>query len=136
MVEQMPEPLTIQSVDHEEVYFSFAAQMRRERVATKRDDPRTRYLGAFSGPLLVGVVGWLQLSATHARLKSDFVRPAYRGRGIYRALWEARLEAVARSGPPRVMTAFCTPLSLPTYLLAGFAVESERAGIAFVKKTL
>lgn len=126
-------PFTVQTLDHYEVYGRFASALKRERVAIQREDGKTRYLGAFEGNRLVGVVGWTDMGNGHIRLKTDFVRPEFRRKGIYQMLWAGRMERV-EALCPRVLTAFCTSMSLPTYLKAGFERESERNGIAFVRK--
>lgn len=126
-------PITIQPLDHYEVYGRFASALRRERVAIQREESKARYLGAFEGNRLVGVVGWTDMGNGHIRLKTDFVRPEFRRKGIYQMLWAGRMERV-EALRPRVSTAFCTPMSLPTFLKAGFEKESERNGIAFVRK--
>lgn len=68
-----------------------------------------------------------------ARLKADYVLPDYRSKGIGRALIAARLEELERHGIKQA-TAFCTPMSLPLYLAAGFEELSRTArGIVFCR---
>jgi GNAT superfamily N-acetyltransferase len=68
------------------------------------------------------------------RFKSDYIAPEYRGKGIYRSLFEKRLRGA--SCKAQRATAFCTPLSLPTYLKFGFQVKSWKGDIAFVERML
>ncbi len=72
--------------------------------------------------------------AGRARFKADYVLPDYRGKGIGRALIAARLAEMKKLGVSQA-TAFCTPLSLPLYLAAGFKeVSRNPRGIAFCKR--
>lgn len=69
-----------------------------------------------------------------ARLKSDYVLPDYRGKGIGSALIAARLELAAKRGATEA-SAFCTPASLPLYQAAGFKENSRNSrGIAFCRR--
>lgn len=66
-----------------------------------------------------------------ARYKSDFVLPAFRGQGAYRELFKVRDEQISAE----VITAFCTPLSLPMYLKNEFkAISINKNNITFVKR--
>lgn len=107
-----------------------ARQMKRERVAFNVKD-KAQYLGAFDGPILVGVVGWQFVGST-LRYKVEFVIPERRKTGIYRELWSRREEATKEFKGRR--TAFCTSMSLPEFLKRGFSVVRKCAnGITFVE---
>jgi len=69
-----------------------------------------------------------------ARYKSDYVFPANRGKNIYQALFSARDE-YCRARRIKRTTAFCTPMSLGTYLRRGFKGDKKnKNGIVFVKR--
>jgi GNAT superfamily N-acetyltransferase len=69
-----------------------------------------------------------------ARLKADYVLPNYRCRGIGRALIAERLQMAADQGAT-VQTAFCTKMSLPLYLAAGFQeIRRNAHDIAFCRR--
>lgn len=59
----------------------------------------------------------------------DFVLPVYRGKGIYRMLFEKRVNWA--SGYPA--KAACTKMSIGTYLLHGFVVTRETKNYSFVE---
>lgn len=109
--------------------------MRKEHVDFT-DNGNTSYLGAFVEDKIVGVVGWQMVGKRNLRYKTAFVLPQYRGKGIYKALFEAReqhCEAIFKEK----ITAFCTPLSLPMYLKSGFEVVREnKNGVKFVCKNV
>ena len=128
-------------IEHKEVYRKFAAELRSSRVAIKKDDTKTRYLGYYiknnsDKHHLVGVVGYQFINDKHIRLKTDFVRLQYRGKKIYSSLWESRINLILLL-KPEVLTAYCTEMSLPKYLKSGFKVQSVgKNGITYVKLKL
>ena len=54
-----------------------------------------------------------------ARFKSDFVLKEWRSQGIYQQLFRYRLRYTLRQNV-QLITAFCTPMSVKTYLRHGF----------------
>lgn len=123
-------------LEHSVVYETFAKEFRSSRVAIKKDDDKTEYLGCYIDGKLVGVAGWLHMSDKHIRLKSAYVRPEYRGRKVYSNLWETRINRILLY-KPEVLTAYCTEMSLPKFLKSGFEVHSVgRNGITYVKQKL
>lgn len=120
-------------LEHREVYKKFAKELRSSRVAIKKDDTKTEYLGYYLNDNLVGVVGYQKINDKHIRLKTDFVRLQYRGRKIYSDLWESRINRILLY-KPEVLSAYCTEMSLPKYLKSGFEVQSVgKNGITYVK---
>ena len=103
---------------------------KKERVALSETKSEVNYLVYEIDGEVIGFVGYS--IGKLVRLKSDFVHPAHRGKGIYRALFEARLERLSKY---RFLDAFCTPLSLNTYLAYGFkSVRVSPMGITYVTK--
>jgi hypothetical protein len=123
-------------VEHSEVYKKFATELRSSRVAIKKTEDKTKYFGCYIENNLVGVVGYQHINKDHIRLKTDFVRLQFRGRKIYSSLWEFRISLIL-SLKPKVLSAYCTEMSLPKYLKSGFIKQSiNKNGIAYVKKQL
>lgn len=102
--------------------------MRKEHLDIK-PDTGCRYYGAFNNGELLGFVGMVNKGSTY-RFKTDYIFDHYRGLGIYRKLFEFRYN-VARINGAKKITAFCTPLSLSTYLKYGFTYK-EKKEITFV----
>jgi hypothetical protein len=120
-------------LEHKDVYKKFAKELRSSRVAIKKEDTKTEYLGYYLNDNLVGVVGYQKINDKHIRLKTDFVRLQYRGRKIYSDLWESRINRILLYKPD-VLSAYCTEMSLPKYLKSGFEVQSVgKNGITYVK---
>jgi hypothetical protein len=123
-------------LEHKDVYKKFAKELRSSRVAIKKEDTKTEYLGYYLNDNLVGVVGYQKINDKHIRLKTDFVRLQYRGRKIYSDLWESRINRILLCKPD-VLSAYCTEMSLPKYLKSGFEVQSVgKNGITYVKLKL
>jgi len=123
-------------IGHDFVYARFAAELRKERVAIQKKDDKTRYLAYMNGIHPVAIVGYMDMGNGHVRLKTDYVRRAFRGQGLYSELFMSRLFIIFRALKPSVLTAYCTPMSLPKYLSEGFVAMSERNGITYVKKQI
>lgn len=122
--------ITYREVFWDEVLNCLSKFMRRERVAFNSNDDAS-YIAAFSGNIMVGVVGWQFVGET-LRYKAAFVMPEFRNHGIYAELWKRREKATADFKGK--ISAFCTPLSLPYFIKNGFAVVSKRKnGITFVQ---
>ena len=121
-------------IEHEEVYVRFANALRKERVAIKKYDIKTHYLCIMEGIQVIGIVGWQELGTNHIRLKTDYIKKDYRGKSCYSLLWTARMKAIFEMYSPAVMSAYCTPMSLPKYKKEGFIVTRESDnGIAYTK---
>lgn len=113
-----------------------AGAIKKEGV-TLANPPGAIWLGAWDGAQLVGVVCMVANKAGTARFKSDFVLQSHRRRGIYAHLFRGRLKLAQQVGA-KTATAFCGPMSLPTYLRHGFLPVSTnpKNGVVFVKKEL
>ena len=111
--------LKIKAVEHNIVYRHFSKGMRQEQVAIKKMDDKTEYLGAYLDDELIGVVGWQEISTTHIRYKTDYVKKRFRGKKIYTHLWKSRDFAIF-IGNYKVISAYCTPLSINQYLYIVF----------------
>jgi hypothetical protein len=123
-------------LEHSQVYRRFAKYMQIERVAIKKQDDKTEYLGVIEDEQVIAVVGWQKISEDHIRLKTDYVANGFRKQGHYSRLWDSRIIAILKY-EPKVLSAYCTPMSLPKYLKEGFKVVStSKQGIAYVKKQL
>lgn len=123
-------------IEHDEVYAFFANEMRKERVAISKQDAKTKYICSINGIHPVAVVGWMEMSPGHVRLKTDYVRKAFRGQGVYSDLFMSRLILIFTTLKPSILTAYCTPMSLPKYLAEGFEAQSVSNGITYVKRTI
>ena len=124
----------IYPIEHKYVVGFLGKEMRKERVAIKKIDENTKYLCWMNGAHVVGAVGWQVMKNNHIRLKSGFVRLLFRGKNIYSQLWDARLSLILEKHNPLVLSAFCTPKSLPLFLKRGFIAEKPpKKGITYVK---
>ena len=126
----------IYPIGHDWVYALFAKEMRKSRVAIIKEDTKTHYLAYMSGVHPIGVVGYMDMGKGHYRLKTDYVRPNFRGQGVYSDLFISRLLLIFRGLKPNKLTAYCTMMSLPKYLKEGFIAMSERNGIVYVQKLI
>jgi GNAT superfamily N-acetyltransferase len=116
-----------------EVIKPFKTQCSKERVTL--DNPSgSVWIAAFNDDKVIGFVCLVVTKARSARFKSDYVLPEYRGRGIYGRLFALRMALCGRLGVKKA-TAFCTPLSLPTYVKNGFQRKSVRGDITFVERS-
>lgn len=123
-------------LEHSKVYRKFSNLLKAERVAIKKEDDKTEYLVYTIEENPVAVVGWQKISDTHFRLKTDYVSKPFRGKKIYSELWDSRMFIILRE-EPKVLSAYCTPMSLPKYLKEGFIKQSvNKQGIVYVKKEL
>ena len=126
----------IYPIDHDWVYSLFRKELLSSRVAITRQDTKTKYLAFMNGIHPVGIVGYFDMGNGHVRLKTDYVRENFRGQGVYSNLFTSRLILIFRELNVSVLTAYCTPMSLPKYLKEGFVAMSERNGITYVKKQI
>ena len=126
----------IYPIEHDWVYNLFRTELLSSRVAISKQDKNTKYLTWLNGIHPVAVVGYMNMKSGHIRLKTDYVRPQFRGQGIYSELFKSRLILIFMTLKPKVLTAYCTPMSLPKYLKEGFVAMSERNGITYVKKQI
>lgn len=110
-----------------------------EKERTTMANPHgAHWFGAFNGDEVVGCCCAVMGKGITARLKSDFVKEEYRGKGIYRRLFAARYNHAMCKGYMK-FTAFCTPLSIGIYIEYGFkASERSRKGsdIVFVHRDI
>ena len=72
----------------------------------------------------VGCAG-LVIKGKNLRFKGDFVSPNFRNQGIYRKLFEYRMNYTEKLNFNKI-TAFCTPMSLSVYLANGFKRVSQK----------
>ena len=128
--------MKIYPIEHSEVYARFANLLRKERVAIKKDDIKTDYLGLADGIKIVGMVGWQEIGKDHIRFKTDYIKKDYRGGGRYTELWNERWKEVKQKYDPKVISAYCTEMSLPKYIKEGFSPHGKgKNGIVYVKLT-
>ena len=81
-------------------------------------------------------VGWCNMSfLPHNTIKFEdaFVDPDYRGRGIYRKLWDTRWEYVTKNFKGMKVIAYCKPITVGFYEEKGF---EEVHKITLVEKTI
>lgn len=78
----------------------------------------TNYWGLYINRKLVGIVGYDLLKNGSAVLRSDYVVPEYRGRGIYRMLHEHRMQILMDKGIKH-MVITCTENSYPMHKKLG-----------------
>ena len=81
-------------------------------------------------------VGWCNMSfLPHNTLKFEdaYVDPDYRGKGIYRKLWDTRWEYVTKNFKGMKVIAYCKPITLGFYKEKGF---EEVHKITLVEKTI
>lgn len=91
--------------------------------------------GAYIGGELVGICG-LKINGRRALMKSSYVEPEHRSRGVFREMIRRRLREALASGAS-VAEANCLPASLRTYLGLGFAeVQRYKNGVTKVRREL
>ena len=81
-------------------------------------------------------VGWCNMSfLPHNTLKFEdaYVDPDYRGKGIYRKLWDTRWEYVTKNFKGMKVIAYCKPITVGFYEEKGF---EEVHKIPLVEKTI
>ena len=81
-------------------------------------------------------VGWCNMSfLPHNTIKFEdaFVDPDYRGKGIYRKLWDTRWEYVTKNFKGMKVIAYCKPITVGFYEEKGF---EEVHKITLVEKTI
>lgn len=123
-------------LEHSKVYRKFATAMKKESVAIKKADDKTLYLSCEIEENPVAIVGWQLINKEHIRFKTDYVTKPFRGKGLYSDLWEQRMFIILQH-KPKVISAYCTPMSLPKYIKEGFKAQSvNKQGITYVKKQL
>ena len=122
--------MLIKVIDFKEIK-PFKSIAAKERV-TLENPPEAVWFGAYEGEELVGFNCSVIKNGT-ARYKSDYVLKAYRGKGIYNDLFAFRLAHSANRGVLKA-TAFCTPMSIGTFMRYGFVPKSKKIDIIFVVK--
>ncbi len=126
--------MKIYPIDHDEVYGRFRRELVKERVAIKKQDPKTHYACVMNGIHPVAVVGWQEIKEGHIRFKTDYVRMNFRGKGLYSALWDYRINLIFKEYDVHTISAYCTEMSLPKYLKENFLERGvNRNGITYVK---
>ena len=116
----------------EEVYNSLYRYMKSEKVAFKLNDG-TKYIGAIKDNMIRGCVRYMRMKNGDMRYKTDYVLSEHRGNGIYHTLCDYREATCIES---ERITAFCTEMSLRSYLMMGFKkISVSDSGITFVEKS-
>ena len=125
--------LTIIQVDYKLIQ-EYKSKATKERVTL--DNPKEAiWFGAYNDEKLLGF-NCAVIKNNTARLKSDYVFKEHRNKGIYDKLFKYRLDYCIERNVKKA-TAFCTPLSLGTFLRYGFTPKSKnKNGIVFVTKGL
>ena len=98
-------------------------------------NPKTSYIGAFEGEVIVGCVGWRVVRPGCVELCGDVVRKDKRRQGVYRALCGER-DKILKGIPHRSEVAYCTRLSFGRYIAAGFTIKRTYKNSVFVKKEI
>jgi len=112
--------------------YKFVPELNKSRVAFKKNDG-TIYIAAYENTKITGFVGYKVLRDS-IRLKTDFVVEDCRNRGVYDQLFVKRLKIIKDKFGDVRMTAFCTPMSLGTYVRRGFIKKSIKNNITFVTR--
>jgi GNAT superfamily N-acetyltransferase len=97
--------------------------------------PNIRYYVGLVDQQLAGVVAMRD----GAHLYHLFVRPAFQGQGLGRALWQHAKDAALASGLHSRFTVNSSPYAVPVYVRFGFAATGPRVetrGVAFVPMEL
>ena len=79
-------------------------------------------------------VGWCNMTFlpdNTIKLEDSFVHPDYRGKGVYKKLWERRMDYINTNFSHYNLMAYCKPTTLEYFLKQGF-IEEEI--ITLVKK--
>jgi len=105
----------------------------KERV-TLENPAEAVWFGAYQDNELLGF-NCSVIKKGIARYKSDYVMKHHRGKGVYNKLFEFRL-AHSKNNNVRKATAFCTPMSIGTFLRYGFVPRSKKNDIVFVVKEI
>ena len=92
-------------------------------VATVLERDDVRLFVAWDGSRPAGVAAYRRLGGGAAYLMGSVVLPLHRGRGLYRALIEARLADLADQGVPIAVTHAREATSAPILERLGFATE-------------
>jgi GNAT superfamily N-acetyltransferase len=92
---------------------------RRDRYSEGRADPARSFLLALVDGRPAGA-GWATVHPEGVQMNGGSVAPAFRGRGVYRALVHARLELARRSGVPGLSTQANPATSAPILTYFGF----------------
>ena len=81
-------------------------------------------------------VGWCNMSflpENTIKFEDAFVHPDYRGKGIYRKLWDTRWKYVTKNFKGKRVIAYCKPITVKFYEEKGF---EEVHKITLVEKTI
>lgn len=102
-------------------------QMARKDGMRVHDVPGSIWFCAKVDGELAGFVScYIRKRKGKAVFKSDYVREEYRRRGIYRKLFEARLDYVSIADV-KIIKASCTKMSLGCFLAYGFKSTGSRS---------
>lgn len=105
--------------------------LTKESVDMKNNG-KTIYIGYFENGCIIGVAGY-QLIGSKIRYKTDGVSPEHRGKGVYQKLFAYR-DSLCSKLYSYSTTAFCTKMSVGTYLRNGFKIKSIKNGVSFVER--
>lgn len=125
--------LTITRIDFEQIK-TYKSYVAKERVTLENPNEAV-WFGAYIDKELVGF-NCAVIKNGAARLKSDYVFDEHRNKGVYDSMFKHRLDYCQENNVKKA-TAFCTPLSLGTFLRYGFVPKTKnKNGIVFVVKGL
>lgn len=113
----------------ENLLYKFKPALLASRVALKRNDG-TVYIGMYEDEKLIGFAGY-KILPDSIRLKTDYIVPECRGKGLYDELFKFRLETIRKKYGEVRMTAYCTEMSIGTYKRHGFKSTSKKNSITF-----
>jgi predicted GNAT family acetyltransferase len=98
------------------------SEVEKEFYSIKPDllDEYATYYGCFVKDILVGIVSYVEHKSV-IYLCHAFVKDEYRGRGIYKMLWNYRDAKIKESD--KVVYAHCNVDSLKYFINNGFSIE-------------
>jgi GNAT superfamily N-acetyltransferase len=112
-------PCTYEEIQH------FAKAAAKEGSAIKPKSCECRYWGVWADGKPVACAFAALVSKTKVRLSGAYVLPAYRGKGLWRQLYDVRM-AYARSQPGVVIVeSFLRPSTLPMYMRRGWTLRKS-----------
>ena len=106
------------------------------RLPTVTPDPSRHSSCGWVAILEGKEVGWCNMTFLHdnvLKLEDSFVHPDYRGKGIYRMLWNRRMDYINTHLSHYKLMAYCKPSTLEFFKKQGFI---EKEIITLVEKYL
>jgi GNAT superfamily N-acetyltransferase len=112
-------PCTYEDAQH------LAKAAAREGSSIKPKACECRYWAVWEGGQVVACAFAALISKTKVRLSGAYVVPAFRGRGLWRQLYDVRMD-FARSLPEvTLVESFLRPTTLPMYIRRGWLLRKS-----------